>query len=133
MEGFAAERQSKTLTFTRQDTAIGRPFSHHGDRAEALGKGPEVMKKRVEGKWREEEQGEGGGKEEQEEKEEEKEAARKGDGRGGRGREGSRGGGGGVLSSSDVKSLRQKRSGAECCSTCAGNPQCHWQPGDGED
>ena len=62
MEGFAAERQSKTLTFTRQDTAIGRPFSHHGDRAEALGKGPEVMKKRVEGKWREEEQGEGGGK-----------------------------------------------------------------------
>lgn len=81
MEGFAAERQSKTLTFTRQDTAIGRPFSHHGDRAEALGKGPEVMKKRVEGKWRE--QGEGGGKEDQEEKEEEKEAARKGDGRGG--------------------------------------------------
>lgn len=37
------------------------------------------MKKRVEGKWREEEQGEGRGKEDQEEKEEEKEAARKGD------------------------------------------------------
>lgn len=75
------------------------------------------MKKRVEGKWREEEQGEGRGKEDQEEKEEEKEAARKGDGRGGRGREGN---GGGVLSSFDVKSLRQKHSGAECCSTCAG-------------
>lgn len=53
MEGFAGERQRKTLTFTRQDTAIGRPFSRHGDQVEALGKGHEVMKKRVEGKWRE--------------------------------------------------------------------------------
>lgn len=47
--------------------------------------------------------------------------------------EGGRGAGGSVLPSFDVKSLRQKHSGAECCSTCAGNPQCHWQPGDGED
>lgn len=41
---------------------------------------------------------------------------------------------GGVgLSAFDVKSLRQKHSRAECCSTCAGNPQCQRQPGDGED
>lgn len=76
---------------------------------------------------REEEQG-------KEEKEEEKEAVRKqgeegGDGRKGQGRD-MRGGG---LSAFDVKSLRQKHSGAECCSTCAGNPQCQRQLGDGED
>lgn len=40
---------------------------------------------------------------------------------------------GGCLSAFDVKSLRQKHSGDECCFTCARNPQCQWQPGDGED
>lgn len=64
MEGFPGERHRKTLTFTRQDTAIGRPCSHHGDQVEAQGKGPEVIKKRAEGKWRQEKQGEGDGKEE---------------------------------------------------------------------
>lgn len=83
MEGFASERQRKTLTFTRQDTAIGRPCSHHGDQVEALGNGPEVVKKRVEGKMeREEEKAREEGKmrwwgDEQEEKEEEKEAVGK--------------------------------------------------------
>lgn len=38
----------------------------------------------------------------------------------------------GSLSAFDVKSLRQKHSGAECCSTCAGNPQCQLQLGDDE-
>lgn len=51
MEGFTGERQSKTLTFTQQDTAIGQASSHHGDQMEALGIGPEVMEKRMEGKW----------------------------------------------------------------------------------
>lgn len=48
MEAFAGERQRKTLTFTQQDATIGRPFSHHGDQVEALGKGREVIKKRRE-------------------------------------------------------------------------------------
>lgn len=42
-------------------------------------------------------------------------------------------GGGRGLSAFDVKPLRQKHSGAECCSTCAGSPRCQRQPGDGED
>lgn len=33
----------------------------------------------------------------------------------------------------DVKSLRQKHSRAECCSTCAGDSRCQRQPGDGDD
>lgn len=37
------------------------------------------------------------------------------------------------LSAFDVKSLRQKHSRAECCSTCAGSPRCQRQLGDGED
>lgn len=37
------------------------------------------------------------------------------------------------LSAFDVKSLRQKRSGPECCSTCSGNPRWRRQRGDGED
>lgn len=57
-------------------------------------------------------------------------AKREGDRGEGQGRE-LRGGGG--LSAFDVKSLRQKHSGAECCSTCTGNPRCQRQHGDGED
>lgn len=67
MEAFAGERHRKTLTFTRQDATTGRPFSHHGDQVEALGKGPEVTKKRRERRER------GGGWA----KEAEKEAMRK--------------------------------------------------------
>lgn len=37
------------------------------------------------------------------------------------------------LSAFDVKSLRQKRSRAECCSTCCGNRRWQRQRGDGED
>lgn len=51
MERFTGERQSKTLTFTQEDTAIGQASSHHGDQMEALGIGPEVLKNRMEGKW----------------------------------------------------------------------------------
>lgn len=145
MQGLTGERQRKTLTFTQQDAAIGQPFCHHGDQLEALGKGPEVMRKRAEGKRRERggarqgEEGRGGG-------------ALVGQlaGGGGRGKgssEETRGGGrvdggeeqgeGGEgkqgLSAFDVKSLRQKHSRAECCSTCAGSPQCQRQLGDGED
>lgn len=57
-------------------------------------------------------------------KEEEKEAMR---------RQHKEGGGGGYLSAFDVKSLRQKHSGAECCSTCTGSTQHQRQHGDGED
>lgn len=67
MQGLTGERQRKTLTFTQQDAAIGQPFCHHGDQSEALGKGPEVMRKRAEGKRREgrsEARGGGGGGEE---------------------------------------------------------------------
>lgn len=60
-----------------------------------------------------------------------REAAKREGGRGeGQGRE-LRGRGG--LSAFDVKSLRQKHSGAECCSTCTRNPWCQRQHGDGED
>lgn len=41
-----------------------------------------------------------------------------------------KGGEGGGLPAFDVKSLRQKHSRAECCSTCAENPRCQRQPGD---
>lgn len=143
MQGFAGERQRKTLTFTRQDAAIGRPFGHHGDQVEALGKGPEVMKKRVEGKRRERRsKARGGGKDvvvgqwagEEGRGKGSSEETRGGRGEGWRER-GTREGGEGKrgLSTFDVKSLRQKHSRAECCSTCAGNPQCQRQHGDGED
>ena len=90
------------------------------------GKSLRLREERVEGKWREEEeeeeQGEGGGG---------KESERMwwgagGEGRGkgsseetrggGGGREGRGGEGRGGLSAFDVKPLRQKHSGAECCS-----------------
>lgn len=59
-----------------------------------------------------------------------KKERREGDGARGPGRQlgGRRG-----LSAFDVKSLRQKRSGPECCSTCSGNPRWRRQRGDGED
>lgn len=64
------------------------------------------------------------------EKQQKKKKRREGDGARGQGRqlEGRWG-----LSAFDVKSLRQKRSGAECCSTCSGNSQWRRQHGDGED
>lgn len=59
-----------------------------------------------------------------------KKERREGDGARGQGRQlgGRRG-----LSAFDVKSLRQKRSGPECGSTCSGNPRWRRQRGDGED
>lgn len=50
-------RERKTLTFTQQGAAIGQPFCHHGDQSEALGKGPEVMRKRARGGARRGEEG----------------------------------------------------------------------------
>lgn len=63
-------------------------------------------------------------------KEEEKEAMRRQHIEGG---VGGWGGGMGYLSAFDVKSLRQKHSGAECCPTCTGSTQHQRQHGDGED
>lgn len=88
-----------------------------------------------------EDQGKGGGRggdgieEQEEEKEEEREAVRNKERRRVTGEKdkGGRWGGGGGLSAFDFKSLRQRHSGAECCSTCAGNPRCQRQPRDGED
>ena len=80
---------------------------------------------REEGKWWQ--LGEGSGKGSNEETR----GGRRGcDGGEGPGREvrGKRG-----LSTFDGKSLRREHSGAECCTTCAGNPQCQRQHGDGED
>lgn len=133
-------RENFNLHTTR--CTIGQPFSHHGDQVETLGKGLEGMKKRVERKCREQEHS----------KTMRQKVVLRGAGEKGRGKGGSeetRGGGEGVtgdehmerrwggegqgLSMFDVKSLRQKHSRAECCSTCAGNPQCKRQHGDGED
>ncbi len=93
---------------------------------EALGKGPEVIK-RVEGKWRERRSEGGGGgtgsRRSRKRKRKQQHGEESGDGREGRGR-GVSGRGCVSLSTFDVKSLRQKHGGAECVSTCAGNPQC---------
>lgn len=127
-------RQSKTLTFTQEDTAIGQASSHHGDQMKALGIGPEVIKRRMEGKWierrskpREEART---WWDEGKEEEKETEATREEEGVMG---EEEKGGEGGGLPAFDVKSLRQKHSRAECCSTCAEDPRCQRQPGDGND
>lgn len=104
---------------------IGQHCYHHGDGVAALGKRPWGCKEQSGGV-----SGDSGGTGEG--REEAKGAVQGG-------REGSdeettqRGGGMGYLSAFDVKSLRQKHSGAECCPTCTGSTQHQRQHGDGED
>lgn len=151
-KGSLIKGNEQTLTFTweeEEEAAIGRPFCHHGDQVGTLGKDPEVIKM---GRWSGRREGgsnrEGrskAGKEEVETNTRERKWKRKWcversdrkkkKEKGGRRSSGTREAVGGRrgLSAFDVKSLRQKRSGAECCSTCSGNRRWQRQHGDGED